>query len=198
MRVAPFLRLSGVFVLLLLCMSCAKLLPSSKRTLNSPWTDYESAKRDYMKIVPGVTTLADLKKLGFDPNLVPNIRIMSTTEVIGIFIPNSSIAMESLAPGIQECIHSKDRCTAYMIEPSIVGNKRTGNFWADFFTFKRVTNTSGWKFRGLIAIVDDVVSYRDPAGGQPLISEEEIQKKPLGPLQEIGGIVQETAQSLIR
>lgn len=198
MRGVPFLRLSGGLVLLLLCMSCAKLLPSSKVTLKSPWTDYESAKRDYMKIVPGVTTVADLKKLGFDPNLVPNIRIMSTTEVISIFIPNSSIAIESLAPGIQQCIHSKDRCTAYMIEPSIVGKKRTGNFWADFFTFKRVTNTSGWKFRGLIAIVDDVVSYRDPAGGQPLISSEEVQKKPLGPLQEIGGIAQETAQSLIQ
>jgi hypothetical protein len=171
-------------------VSCAKLLPSSKKTLNSPWTDYESAKRDYMKIVPGVTTVADLKKLGFDPNLVPNIRIMSTTEVISIFIPNSSIVIESLAPGIQQCIQSKDRCTAYIIEPSIVGNKRTGNFWADFLTFKRVTNTSGWKFRGLIAIVDDVVSYRDPAGGQPLISEEEVQKRPLGPLQEIGGILQ--------
>ena len=192
MRVAPLLRLSGLFVLLLFCMSCAKLLPSSKKTLKSPWADYESAKRDYMKIVPGVTTVADLKKLGFDPNLVPNIRIMSTTEVIGIFIPNSSIVMESLAPGIQECIRSKDRCTAYIIEPSIVGNKRTGNFWADFFTFKRVTNTNGWKFRGLIAIVDDVVTYRDPAGGQPLIREEEIQKKPLGPLQDIGGILQDT------
>lgn len=189
-------RLAAGTGLLLMCMGCARLLPSSKITINSPWQDYESAKRDYMKIVPGVTTTAELKKLGFDPNLVPNIRIMSTTEIICLFIPNSSIAIESLAPGIQQCIHSKDRCTAYKIEPSILNAKRTGNFWADLFTFKQVTSSDGWEFRGLIAIVDDVVTYRDPAGGRPLVSSEEIKKKPLGPLQDLGGVIQESVQTI--
>jgi hypothetical protein len=41
----------------------------------------------------------------------------------------------------------------------------------------------------LITIVDDVVTYRDPAGGRPLVRTEEVVKKPLGPLQEIGGVI---------
>lgn len=183
-------------LLLLVCAGCTKLLPSSKITLVSPWDDYESANREYMKIIPEKTTLAQLKELGFDPGVVPNIRIMSATEVVGVFVPNSSIEINSLAPGIQKCIRSKDRCTAYKIEPSFKRIERTGNFFMDMFTFKRVTTTDGWEFLGLIAIVDDVVTYRDPAGGRPLVKSEEVVNKPLGPLQEIGGVLENSAQGI--
>lgn len=185
-------------LLLLLCVSCAKLLPSSKVTLVSPWLDYEGAKSDYLKIIPETTTLAELKALGFDPTQVPNIRIMSATEVVGVFVPNSSIEINSLAPGIQKCIRSKDRCTAYKIEPSFNQSKRTGNFFTDMLTFKRVTTKEGWEFLGLIAIVDDVVTYRDPPGGRPLIKSEEVVNKPLGPLQEIGGVLENSAQGIFK
>lgn len=183
-------------LLLLVCVGCTKLLPSSKITLVSPWNDYQSANREYMKIIPEKTTLAELKELGFDPGMVPNIRIMSATEVVGVFVPNSSIEINSLAPGIQKCIRSKDRCTAYKIEPSFKQTKRTGNFFMDMFTFKRVTTTDGWEFLGLIAIVDDIVTYRDPAGGRPLIKSEEVVNKPLGPIQEIGGVLENSAQGV--
>jgi hypothetical protein len=183
-------------VLLLLGVGCAKLLPSSKITFISPWQDYESANNEYMKIIPEKTTLAELKALGFDPTQVPNIRIMSATEVVGVFVPNSSIEINSLAPGIQKCIRSKDRCTAYKIEPSFKQTKRTGNFFTDMLTFKRVTTTEGWEFLGLIAIVDDVVTYRDPAGGRPLIKSEEVVNKPLGPLQEVGGVIENSVQGI--
>lgn len=193
-----FFKVLASSMLFLLCISCSNLLPSSKVTIKSPWKDYESARQDYMKIIPGATTLAALKALGFDPNQVPNIRIMRSTEIIGVYIPNSSIEIESLAPGIQKCIQSKANCIAYMIEPSLLSSKRTGNFWADMFTFKRTTTTNGWEFRGLVIIVDGIVTYRDPPGGRPLISSEEIQKKPLGPLQEIGTIFQNTTQTLLQ
>lgn len=183
---------------LLICTSCTSLLPSSKVTVKSPWIDYESAKADYLKIIPAKTTMKELNELGFDPFNVPNIRIMRSTEIIGVFIPNSSIEIESLAPGIQKCIESKANCIAYMIEPSIMSSKRSGNFWADMFTFKRTTTINGWEFRGLVIIVDGIVTYRDPAGGRPLISSEEVHKKPLGPLQEIGSVLENTAQNLIQ
>lgn len=189
--------LLSVSVLLLVCDGCARLLPSSKVTLISPWQDYEAANREYMKIIPEKTTLAELKELGFDPAQVPNIRIMSATEVVGVFVPNSSIEISSLAPGIQKCIHSKERCTAYKIEPAFKQTKRTGNFFMDMLTFKRIATTEGWEFLGLIAIVDDVVTYRDPAGGRPLIKSEETINKPLGPLQEIGGVLGTSAQGLL-
>jgi len=188
--------LTGSF-LLLICTSCSSLLPSSTVSVVSPWQDYESAKQAYLKIVPGATTLAELKELGFDPTNVPNIRIMSATDVVTVFVPNSSIAIEDLAVGIQKCIKSKSRCIAYKVEPSIVNVNRTGNFWSDLFTFKRISTTRGWEFRGLIAIVDDIVTYRDPPGGRPLLNSVETVRKPLGPLQEVGTFATDTIQAVV-
>ncbi|MEN6488711.1 MAG: hypothetical protein ABFD66_07485 [Smithella sp.] len=59
----------------------------------------------------------------------------------------------------------------------------------DLFTFKRHNINSGWEFRGLITIVDNVVTYKDPPGGRPLIHTVQPDIKPLGPLQEVGGMV---------
>jgi hypothetical protein len=175
---------------------CAKLLPSSKTMIDSPWQNFNRAKLEYEKIIPGVTTMDDLNKMNFNPYEKPNIRIMNVTEIIGVFMPNPSIRIEELDPGIQQCIESRQRCTAYRIEPGVLDKKRVGNFWADLFSFKRHTIGTGWEFKGLITIVDDVVTYRDPAGGRPLVTTEEIQKKPLGPLQEIGSIFTTKAESL--
>ena len=176
-------------VLLLMVTGCASLLPSSTIITKSPWENFDGAKLTYDKIVPGVTTVDSLKKIGFDPFLTPNIRIMNVTEVEAIFLPNPSIKKEDLDIGIQKCIESKDRCTAYQILPSILYVKRVGNFWLDLFTFKRHTVNTGWEFRGLITIVDNVVSYRDPPGGRPLINTDQIDRKPLGPIQEVGTVI---------
>jgi hypothetical protein len=168
---------------------CSSLLPSSKIIILSPWVDFDGAKFTYDKIISGVTNVDDLKKLGFDPFAVPNIRIMNVTEIINLFLPNPSIKKEDLDPGIQKCIESKDRCTAYQILPSRLYVNRIGNFWLDLFTFKRHTVNTGWEFRGLITIVDNVVTYRDPPGGRPLIHTDQIDIKPLGPAQEVGGVI---------
>ena len=178
-----------MIVLFLMFTGCASLLPSSSITTKSPWENFDGAKLTYDKIIPGTTTVADLKKLGFDPFLIPNIRIMNVTEVESIFLPNPSIKKEDLDLGIQKCIESKDRCTAYQILPSVLNVKRIGNFWLDLFTFKRHTVNTGWEFRGLITIVDHVVSYRDPPGGRPLINTDQVDIKPLGPIQEVGGVI---------
>lgn len=178
-----------MIVLLLMFTGCARLLPTSTIISKSPWQNFDDAKLIYDRIIPGVTTVADLKKLGFDPFLTPNIKILNVTEVINLFLPNPSIKKEDLDSGIQQCIESKDRCTAYQILPTTINVKRIGNFWLDLFTFKRHTINTGWEFRGLITIVDNVVSYRDPPGGRPLINTEQIDRKPLGPIQEAGGVI---------
>lgn len=183
------LKFLFIFVILLVFTGCANLLPSSKTMVDSPWRDFNSAKLEYEKIVPEITTVNDLKIMNFNPYEMPNIRIMNVTEIIGVFLPNPSIKMEDLDPGIQKCIEKRQRCTAYKFEPGILDKKRVGNFWADLFTFKRHTIDTGWEFRGLITIVDDVVTYRDPPGGRPLIRVEEIVNKPLGPAQEVGGVI---------
>jgi hypothetical protein len=175
-----------MIVLLLMFTGCASLLPSSTIITESPWQNFDSAKLNYDKIKQGVTTVADLRKLGFDPFQTPNLKILNVTEVINLFLPNPSIKKEDLDPGIQKCIKSKNRCTAYQILPSTLNVKRVGNFWLDLFTFKRHTVNTGWEFRGLITIVDNVVTYRDPPGGRPFINTDQVDLKPLGPIQEIG------------
>ena len=184
-----YCNLLVIVVLLLMFTGCASLLPSSTVVTNSPWNNFNGAKATYDKIVPGKTKVADLKKLGFDPYLTPNIKIMNVTEVEAIFLPNPSIKKEDLDIGIQKCIESKDRCTAYQILPSVLNVKRIVNFWLDLFTFKRHTVNTGWEFRGLITIVDNVVTYRDPPGGRPLIHTDQVDIKPLGPIQEVGTVI---------
>jgi hypothetical protein len=157
--------------------------------VKSPWPDFNTAKLEYEKIIPEITTVDDLKKMSINPYEVPNIRIMNVTEIIGLFMPNPSIKKEDLDPGIRKCIENRHRCTAYKIEPGELDKTRVGNFWADLFTFKRHTIDTGWEFRGLITIVDDVVTYKDPAGGRPFVKTEEVVNKPLGPLQEVGGVI---------
>ncbi|MHB8770787.1 MAG: hypothetical protein ACYC7J_07325 [Syntrophales bacterium] len=177
-------QLSVVLVVSILVSGCASLLPTSKALVNSPWQDYNSALADYDRIIPSYTTVEDLKIIGFDPHKVPNIRILNATDTINIFMSNPSLRIEDLDPGVQRCAATKSRCTSYRIEPSLLDSKRVGNVLLDLLTFKRHTIATGWEFRGLIIIVDDVVVYKEPAGGRPSINTEEEQVKPLGPLQD--------------
>lgn len=183
-------------IVLFLFAGCTYLLPSRENIVHSHWNDFHGAKLDYEKIIPGVTTLDDLNRMNFNPYKVPNISIINTTEIINLFMPNPSIRLEDLDPGIQKCIKSRDRCMAVKIEPSVLNKKRVGNFWADLFSFKRQTVGTGWELRGLITVVDGIVTYRDPAGGKPLIRTEEIEIKPLGPAQDIGGSIINGVQKL--
>jgi len=64
-----------------------------------------------------------------------------------------------------------------------------GNFWLDIFEFERLTKESGWEFKGLIIVIDNLVVYKEPVAGKPKIDVEELEKKPLGLLQEIGDLV---------
>lgn len=193
-----FMTILIVGMILLFTNGCRALLPSAEITVQSRWQDYSSAKKDYDKIIPEKTSMEDLVKMGFTPYQEPNIKILTATDVVNLFMPNPSIKIEDLDEGIQKCIKNREKCTAYRIEPSIIHSKRIGNFWLDLFTFKRDTISSGWEFRGLITIVDDLVTYRDPSAGRPSIKTEEIVKKPLGPLQEIGGLLPGAAPGLWR
>jgi len=191
-------KLLVMVCLLFMPLGCASMLPSSKVMVISPWQDFDSAKTDYGKIIPGQTTLEELNKIGFSPYTVPNIRILNATDTINIFMQNPSMRIENLDPGVQKCLEVKGgRCTSYRIEPSVLNSKRIGNFWLDLLTFKRQTVVTGWEFRGLIIIVDNVVVYKDPIGGRPTVNTEEIINKPLGPLQDASSDIVPVTRALL-
>src|SRR5512140_959523 len=89
-------------LLLFLFVGCARLLPSSKATIESPWQEFDRAKADYGKIIAGKTTVEELNQIGFDPYKVPNIRILNATDTINIFMQNPSMRIENQDPGVQK------------------------------------------------------------------------------------------------
>jgi hypothetical protein len=70
------------------------------------------------------------------------------------------------------------------VELQDIQDKRHGSLILDIFGFKRKTHESGWRFKGLILIKDELVVYK-LSSGEPLVSREEKKLKPLGPLQEL-------------
>lgn len=162
---------------------CAHLLPTGSDITHSPWNSFDEAKKAYDKIEPGTTNVDKLQELGFDPYENPNMKLVSYVDLIKFFIPNASIKMADLDPNVRACLEMRNKCIGYEVAAQEVYTKRYGNFWEDFFQFKRKTRTSGWTFNALIVILDDTTVYK-LWGGQPLVNKDQLRKKPLGPLQE--------------
>jgi hypothetical protein len=168
----------------LLC-GCGALLPRSEIVTESPWRNFSEAQAVFERIVPGVTTLEDLKALRLDPQANPNITILNYSDVLRRFIPNPSISAGDLDAGVRECISAKTVCRGLEIDQRSLERQRYGNFWADFLNFRRKVDIRGWRFNGLLLLKDGVVVYK-LTGGQPEIREHEQSNNPLGPLQGLG------------
>ncbi len=70
-----------------------------------------------------------------------------------------------------------------MLEPKNIRNKRYGNLFLDILNFRRKSRESGWRFRVLFVVVDDVVVEK-LWSGEPMIEEVRDTKNPLGPFQD--------------
>jgi hypothetical protein len=176
-------KMKKLAVTLCICLAgCSSLLPKGKSAIEGPWNSYEAAERTFDKIVPYQTRVADLKELGLDVKTTPNITILNYSDVLRRFIPNPSVNADDLDTGVKDCIQAKTHCRGFEIDQRTVNRVRTGNFWADWLNFNRTMDVTGWNFRGMLLVRDDLVVYK-LVGGQPLIREQEKNKNPLGPLQ---------------
>jgi hypothetical protein len=174
--------------LVLTTTGCKSLFSSTSRRSRTPWENFDEAQVAYDKVIPHKTTLTELKGLGFDPFTTPNVKILTYLDLIQRFIPNSSISIQDLQPDVRDCIESKDCCHAYEMELDLTDSKRYGNLALDVFGFNRKTRTSGWRFKALVIVKDDVVAYK-LRSGEPNVNQLEQKTKPLGPLQEMDNIV---------
>jgi hypothetical protein len=177
-------RLTAVLLLCLVAPGCSALLPSSKQHTPSPWRSYEEAELTFDKILPGVTTEAQLRELKLMPGTSPNITILNYADVLMRFVPHASISLNDLDTGVRLCITAKTGCKGFEIKQSSVAKARNGNFFADVLGFSKTTYITGWKFNGLLLVKDGVVIYK-LTGGQPSIAEEEEDNNPLGPVQSL-------------
>ena len=169
-----------------LLVGCSSLLPQSKEVTASPWQTYQDAQEAFDKIIPGRTTVAELRQMSLDPGSNPNIAILNYADVMRKFMLNPSFSINDLDGGVRDCVSAKIGCRGFEINQSTVHKQRMGNVVFDLLGFHRETHTAGWRFNGLILIKDDIVVYK-LTGGQPLIQQTEENQNPLGPVQAIGG-----------
>jgi hypothetical protein len=183
------------FAMCLLCLAlgfltsgCKSLFASSSQRTRTPWQNFEQAQSAYDQVIPHKTTVSELKNMGFDPHHTPNVKILTYLDLIQRFIPNASITMNDLQPDVRACIESKDCCHAYELELEMTDNKRYGNLALDVFGFNRKTKTTGWTFKALIIVKDDIVAYK-LRSGEPNVDKLDKKTKPLGPFQEMDNII---------
>jgi len=178
--------LSGLMLLLaaaLVC-GCSGLLPKTKEITKSPWPTYQAAQEAFDKIVPGQTTIAELRQMSMDPSSNPNIAILNYADVMRKFMLNQSFSVNDLDNGVRECVTAKVACRGFEINQSLLEKNRQGNVMLDVLGFYRETQTTGWRFNGLILLKDDIVVYK-LTGGQPVIAQTDENKNPLGPVQAL-------------
>jgi len=176
-----------VTVVLACCLAgCSTtLLPRSKEVTSSPWLTYQDAQDTFDKIIPGQTTIAELRLMSLDPASNANIAILNYADVMRKFMLNQSFSINDLDHGVRDCVLAKVACRGFEINQSTVNKQRTGNVIFDILGFHRETQTAGWRFNGLILLRDDIVVYK-LTGGQPAIQQTEENQNPLGPVQAIG------------
>ena len=184
----PGAELVVAFVSALLLAGCAELLPKASNQVESPWKSYEEAQAAILRVVPFKSTTGDLKAMGFDPFVTPNVQFLNFSDIVLRFPVSANLPLEKLDPGLRACFEAGSKCDGYSITLREMKRTRVGNFWLDSLQFYRVTDVTGWSFNGLVLLVDGRVVYVI-YGGQPSIREHETNKQPLGPLQGWGDIV---------
>ena len=166
---------------------CAFLLPKTQTLTKSQWNTYEEAEAAFERVLVHQTRTNELSSLGFDPEKNPNVKVLTYLDVIQRFIPNQSITLNDLEPAVRTCIEARERSQALEVELSNIKSKRYGNALLDLLGFVRKTHETGWRFKGLVLILDGRVVYK-LSSGEPNVDRYDKKVRPLGPLQEIDGI----------
>lgn len=184
LRIAAILGIVAVTLTMTGCSST--VLPGSSSKTQTQWEGYEAAKASYDKIKVGSTSEADVHALGFDPAKIPNVKYINYVDVVNIF--GASFRMDDLPSGIRACVTAREDCHGYAIVVRDVQSQRDGNIPADLLGFQKNIHTTGWEFNTTIVMVGDKVVYK-LWNGTPDINSRSHEFTPLGPMQNMGGII---------
>lgn len=187
------LKILVAVAMLLFASGCAAILPTSQSAVVSRWHSYNAAKADFDRIVAGTTGSNELAELGFDPAANANVHILTYLDVVQRFIPNQSITKEDLDPVVRSFIEHREQGQAWEIDVNELKSQRHGNVFLDVTGFVRKSHETGWQFKGLLLIRDGKVVYK-LASGQPKIDRYDKKVRPLGPLQELDGVLYRTVE----
>lgn len=176
---------------LVLFSGCSSLLPTSKKTSDVPWDDFNKVQTAYNNITTYKTTRKELHTLGFNPYETPNIKILNHLDILEKFLISPSIKVQDLDEGLQKCLKNEKKCTAYEIDISNIKNKRYGSVLADLFNFRKKTLQTGWNFYSLVVLDNSTVVYK-VSQSTPKINNRTEEKNPLGPFQSMESVLRET------
>jgi hypothetical protein len=169
----------------LLAGGCTTLLPSSRTEVVSVWSSYDDAVKSLATVAPYLSTRQSVHAQGLDPGRNPAITVLHFADVLQRFAAATLIKPEDVDRGIRDCLKAGKQCGGYIIAVEKLHRRRVGSFWLDSLNFRRETVTTGWRVDVLLVFVDDALVYK-LVGGRPLVSEVELRRTPLGPLQGWG------------
>lgn len=164
------------------------MLPTQTISTQNKWHSYQQLDNIIQKIKLG-QTLDELSKIGLDVNNDPNFESLTYLDVAKRFgligFRNQSI---TIPKGVKKLMKAAERGRAYELKVESTKHRRIGNFWADFFQFRKNIYITGWKYSLLLIVVDNKVQYLLHKGN-PNINKVERHKNPLGPFQKINGYI---------
>jgi hypothetical protein len=167
---------------------CKALFPSEEAHTKTKWVSFEEAQAAFDQIRINETRHDELKDLGFDPAYTPNVKILTYLDLVAKFMPNNSITLQDVPEPVRQCIVERDGCRAYELTVDNLDRKRYGNLLLDVFGFKKKTAITGWNYSALIITRNEVVVYK-LRSGEPNVNKSEKKVKPLGPFQDLEGMV---------
>ncbi|MDD9912637.1 MAG: hypothetical protein OXR68_05285 [Alphaproteobacteria bacterium] len=185
MRIRRHFYIYGIGLGLILS-GCSGVLPTTVSDSLSQWESFGEVKNAYDSVETGVTTDEELHKLGFDPQALPNVSILNYVDIVRGF--GTVFDRADLPEGVQQCMKVREQCTGLVAHVEDIRQERTGSVAADLFGFRKQTKTEGWTFQATMVLVDNIVVYK-MWNGTPRIQKMEKQNTPLGPMQNMSGII---------
>ena len=104
------MRLFAFIAALVILLGSAVGLLARSGTSETPTSPYRVTARAYDRLQPGVTPVTQLANLGFD--LAQGTRL-SYLAMVEQFMPEDSSGFDTLDPSVQDCLQTRERCTAY-------------------------------------------------------------------------------------
>ena len=179
---------------LVVLAGCGGLLPDQQVQSASPFQSYDQVVESFNQIVPGMTNAQDLPNLGFDPRTA-NVDVLSYVDIETRFLQAPGLRWDHLDPAVQACIRAEAYCNGYVFHPSHSSNKRLGAVVPDLLGFERITRSVRWSADVTLLVMNGRVVHK-VFSGTPRSENVDDRKQPLGPVEDLGGVIAHAAGSV--
>jgi hypothetical protein len=104
------MRIYGLIAALVILVGAAIGLLARSGPSDASELPFQVSARAYNRLQAGVTPVTQLQGLGFDLSHATRLSYLAMVEQ---FLPAESSGFDALDPSVQDCLASRDRCSAY-------------------------------------------------------------------------------------